>query len=283
MNIDLENYKNYDKTIIDIIPHEKNFKYTRRLIWNEFYETNKNYIHIYFNDNEKEIEKNYLDKNDNVSKIKIIIDNQIESFERIFKQSNGIKKMKIKKYNKKIENMSYMFEVNVGIEEIDLSDFNTENITNMRGMFGGCISLKKINLKNINTKNVTNMRGMFSDCDSLEKIDLSNFDTKNVTNMNFMFFSCEKLKEINLSSFNTENVTDMSDMFSCCSSLEKLNLSNFKNKNLKYMNNMFYGCESLKEIDLSNFDSKKIEIYGIAKNCFNLKKIIFSDGEKKIK
>ena len=34
----------------------------------------------------------------------------------------------------------------------------------MNGMFYGCSSLKELNLNNFNTNNVTNMSGMFSGC-----------------------------------------------------------------------------------------------------------------------
>ena len=34
----------------------------------------------------------------------------------------------------------------------------------MSGMFFGCSSLKELNLNNFNTNNVTNMNGMFSGC-----------------------------------------------------------------------------------------------------------------------
>ena len=34
----------------------------------------------------------------------------------------------------------------------------------MRYMFNGCSSLKELNLSNFNTNNVTNMRGMFFGC-----------------------------------------------------------------------------------------------------------------------
>ena len=44
-------------------------------------EEDEKYFHIYFNDNEtKEIENIYLNIDDNVSKISIIIDYQIKSF-----------------------------------------------------------------------------------------------------------------------------------------------------------------------------------------------------------
>ena len=34
----------------------------------------EDYIHIYFNNNEEEIKRNYLEKNEKVAKIKILID-----------------------------------------------------------------------------------------------------------------------------------------------------------------------------------------------------------------
>ena len=60
----------------------------------------------------------------------------------------------------------------------------------MDGMFSDCSSLKVLNLSNFNTNNVTNMRGMFSDCFSLKELNLSNFNTNNVTNVDFMFSNC---------------------------------------------------------------------------------------------
>ena len=60
----------------------------------------------------------------------------------------------------------------------------------MTGMFFECSSLKEINLSNFNTNNVTNMSYMFSECSSLKDLNLSNFNTTNVTNMNYMFDRC---------------------------------------------------------------------------------------------
>ena len=57
---------------------------------------------------------------------------------------------------------------------IDLSNFNTNNVTNMNRMFFGCSSLKNIDLSNFNTNNVTHMFGMFAGCSSLNNINLSN-------------------------------------------------------------------------------------------------------------
>ena len=97
---------------------------------------NEKYYHIYFNNNKEETKRNYLKKNENIVKLKIIIDYQIKSFEVLF----GDRK---------------------DIEYIYFKKFYRNNIDNMKYMFLGCSSLKKLNLSNFNTNNVTDMRYMF--------------------------------------------------------------------------------------------------------------------------
>ena len=65
-------------------------------------------------------------------------------------------------------------------------------------MFEGCSSLKELNLSNFNTNNVTNMAIMFSSCWSLNELDISNFNTNNVIDMSEMFslYSDELISEI---------------------------------------------------------------------------------------
>ena len=48
----------------------------------------------------------------------------------------------------------------------------------MNGMFYGCSSLKDINLSNFNTQNVTDMNDMFSKCYSLSKKNIKTKDKK---------------------------------------------------------------------------------------------------------
>ena len=62
-------------------------------------------------------------------------------------------------------------------------------------MFYGCKSLTNLNLSNFNTQNVNNMECMFSYCKSLNNLNLSNFNTQNITNMAGMFWGCESLKK----------------------------------------------------------------------------------------
>ena len=89
INININHYKAYSETKtsieLDIIPMKGEYgKFIR------IKEEDKKYFHIYFNDNKKkEIENTSLYKDDNVSKISIIIDYQIKSFSRLFFKFNG--------------------------------------------------------------------------------------------------------------------------------------------------------------------------------------------------
>ena len=66
--------------------------------------------------------------------------------------------------------------------------------------------IKKLNLSNFNTNNVSDMNNMFHGCSSLKELNLSNFNTNNVTDMSWMFFGCSdelknKIKQQNKNIF----------------------------------------------------------------------------------
>ena len=88
-------------------------------------------------------------------------------------------------------------------------------------MFAECSSLTSLNLSSFNTQNVTVLAGMFQLCQSLTSLDLSSFNTKNVISMGWMFRRCHSSREVNLSSFDNTNAqtTEMFDqclnLFSC--------------------------------------------------------------------
>ena len=125
---------------------------------------------------------------------------------------------------------NYLFYGCNNLTNLDLSKFNTQNVTNMSNMFYGCDSLTNLNLSNFNTQNVTNMDNMFNDCKSLTNLNLSNFNTQNVTNMRSMFYNCNSLRNLDLTNFNTQNVTNMGFMFYDCNSLKKENIISKNNK-----------------------------------------------------
>ena len=144
------------------------------------------------------------------------------------------------------------------ILEIDLSNFDTSEVTGMRNMFYGMSNLTTLNVSNFDTSKVTDMSLMFYGIPNLTSLDLSNFDTSKTTKMSFMFYGMRKLTALNLSSFNTSQVADMSGMFSSMPSLTSLNLSHFNTSQVTDMHNMFYGMSNLTTLDLSNFDTSKV-------------------------
>ena len=125
--------------------------------------------------------------------------------------------------------MDFMFAYDANLTSLDLSKFDTSNVTTFNSMFYGCNKLDSIiGLSQWNTAFASNMSFMFAYDRALNKLDLSKFDTSNVTTFNSMFYSCDKLDSIiGLSQWNTEDATDMSLMFAYDFALQKLDLSGF--------------------------------------------------------
>jgi len=200
-------------------------------------------------ENEKEIKEN----------CKIKINNEIIPFNYFYK-FNKIGKYKIEySFHSNLTKTNHMFCLCKSLTNIDLSNFNSQNVTNMCGMFCGCGSLTNINLSNFNTQNVTNMSAIFGGCKSLTNINLSNFNTQNVTNMSCLFLKCGSLTNIDLSNFNTQNATNMNSMFYECKSLTNIDLSNFNTQNVTDMSAMFCGCGSLQKQNVITNDNKILD------------------------
>ena len=101
------------------------------------------YYHIYFDNNKKEKKRNYLKENENIKAIKVIIDYNEISFEKLFYWCKCIESTNFKKfYRNNINNMSGMFNWCSSLKEINLSNFNTDNVIDMGYMFSSCSSLK---------------------------------------------------------------------------------------------------------------------------------------------
>ena len=151
ININIKDYKEwseqYSSIEIEIKPANK--KYGKFI---NIDKGNEIYYHIYFDNITKEINRKYINKDEEIEMIKIIINFQIESFQGLFDNCKCIK-------------------------SIDFKKFNRNNITNMSFMFYECSSLKKLNINNFITNNVTNMFSMFYECSSLKELNLSNLNT----------------------------------------------------------------------------------------------------------
>ena len=143
LNISKEFFKEISEIEIEIIPSPNEYgKFIK------IYDIKlEKYYHAYFNDSKEEIKRYYLTEKDNVNKIRMIIDYQIESFYGLFFGCNCI-------------------------ESVDFIKFNRNNIIDMNNMFAYCRSLKKVKFTNFNSKNVKDMSYFFEGCSSLKEIYL---------------------------------------------------------------------------------------------------------------
>ena len=200
--------------------------------------------------------------------------------------------------------ISYMFSGLKNIESVDLTMFNTSNVTNMYAMFSGCSNLTNLDFSHFRTSNVTNMNSMFSGCSKLTSLDLSTFDTSNVVSMNYMFGNMTNLTYLKINTFDTSKVTDMYGMFTNLEKITELDISNFNTASVENMSYMFYGMNNItsldleslntsnvvgmvgmfsklgkiETLDLSNFDTGSLEtMYYMFKDSPNLKTIYVSD------
>ena len=148
--------------------------------------------------------------------------------------------------------MNSMFSGCSSLTSLDVTHFNTANVTNMNSMFSGCSKLTSLDVSKFNTVNVKNMSRMFSGCDALTSLDVTNFNTEKVTYMRYMFSGCSKLTSLDVTNFNTANVTNMSFMFSNCSALTSLYLTNFNTEKVTEMIRMFSACQALTTIYASS-------------------------------
>ena len=144
------------------------------------------------------------------------------------------------------------------ILDLDLSNFDTSQVTNMSSMFRGMSNLTTLNLSNFDTSQVTNMDSMLASVSNLTTIDLSSFDTSKVTDISAMFYDLSNLITLNLSNFDTSRVTNMQDMFYGMRNLTTIDLSSFDTSKVTRMRAMFYGMRNLTTLNLSSFDTSKV-------------------------
>ena len=166
---------------------------------------------------------------------------------------------------------------------------NGKNIHNPKGNTS-CYAMfhnfkgTSLDLSNFNTHNITNMGSMFANCSNLESLNLENFDTHNVTDMSYMFSYCYNLKHLSLSKFNTSNVMYMERMFRKCENLKELDISSFCINDTKMLDDIFWDCKSLDTLKVSSdclqfFLAHKKFLLG---NCGNVNIIPVSKLDKAI-
>ena len=151
-----------------------------------------------------------------------------------------------------------MFSGMSNLTTLNISNFDTSQVTNMSSMFSGMSNLTALDLSNFDTSQAMYMGSMFQGMSNITTLDLSNFDTSKVTSMYAMFSGMSNLTTLSISNFYTSKVTYMSSMFLGMSKLTTLDLSNFDTSQVKYMNYMFSGMSNLTTLNISNFDTSQV-------------------------
>ena len=106
--------------------------------------------------------------------------------------------------------LGYAFQNCLGLEKIDVSQWNVSTINVYKGMFYGCISLKEIDLSNwaeltgtTPSTSTDSIALMFKQCGSLTKADLSCF--KGAWMIGELFSGCTSLQHIDIRKLDLPN------------------------------------------------------------------------------
>lgn len=97
----------------------------------------------------------------------------------------------------------------IAYAESDGSNGYKITIGGKNGIFANCSSLINLDLSGFDTSNITDMISLFYCCKRLQSLNLSNFDTSSVTKMDCIFEGCSSLTNLDVSSFDTARVTSM--------------------------------------------------------------------------
>ena len=176
-----------------------------------------------------------------------------------------------------VTDMSYMFfeQGLYGDHELDLSNFNTSNVTTMEGMFEcdeECTSNFKINLSSFDTRRLINAKNMFKFLVGTKKLDLSSFYTPNLINMEGMFSHCSALIDFKIPNITTDNVVNMDYTFATFG-YNKLDIANFNTSKVTNFEGTFSGMLADNDLDLSNLDTS---------SAVNMRKMFIGNQTKKI-
>ena len=155
-------------------------------------------------------------------------------------------------------NMDYIFKDIQSIVSVEMHSNNNCKIFSMISTFENCKSLVKVNITGFNTQELTSMKNLFYNS-IVSNVDL-NIELNTIEDMSYMFagtnIDYENLLKSNLKSNNLRNA---SYMFYNCNSLTKFDFSIINTSMIEDMSHMFESCESISEIDTTNINTKNVK------------------------
>lgn len=155
------------------------------------------------------------------------------------------------------------------IKGLDLVD--TSSVQDMGKLFSGCLKLENIDLTQLETDALVNAEYMFENCINIKNYDLSNHNMENLTTAAYMFYNCNMTESIIMP--DTPSLMNMSHMFDGvgCSSTNgvaiggKLNISNCKKLDYTFANTYIMGTDVVQSLDTAHV----IDMTGtFEKSCF---------------
>lgn len=156
-------------------------------------------------------------------------------------------------YNVTLRGNSGVFQGCLYLTKIEgMNTWDTSQVTSMVNFFSGCSSLTEIDVSSFDTSNVTTMESMFRNYgggilpSKLRRIiGIEKFNTSKVTTMRYMFQGQNLLTELNIGGWNTPKLNNLADCFNGCASIASLDLSSWNLSNCINFSNMFNGCTKL--------------------------------------
>ena len=143
---------------------------------------------------------------------------------------------------------------------IDLTDIDISELDDLLGVFFKLYNMEYVDISGWDTSNVTTMADMFYYCTKLKKIiGIENLDVSKLRCTNSMFYGCENLVELDLTNWNPISLQIAWSMFDDCSNLKIIkNIENWQLPNIMDVSYMFHNCVKL-DVDLSNWDLTNIK------------------------
>lgn len=197
------------------------------------------------------------------------------------------------------KNFSYMFASGGINSELNLSNWQPNNLENCQNMFANS-PFTSINLSGWNVPKLSNMSSMFAGIGAASKltsVNMSNWTMGTPANMNSMFYNnanltsidftgskmvssglqqtfqtCTKLTSLDLSGWSAPNTIITTQAFFQCNVLNSLKLFEMKSNN---MNGMFHRCQVLQTLDVSGIDVSNVkDMFNMFSECSALTEII---------
>ncbi len=187
-------------------------------------------------------------------------------------RSGDITSFTIKPWVKAPANISSFFK-GLKLQAIDVKDLDVSDVTNMSQVFAQTEFSGHLNLSGWNTANVTNFGKMFWDSKKIKTLELGNdFDTSSATTFLHMFATTQFEKLV--LNFDTSNAPSVLEMFGSSFSLQELDISTMTGSSLRGWSGMFINVgRQVKKwtiIKLNNTFADKVDDLNFPAPWYNL-------------